>query len=157
MNEYTLRNNAEAEQSLYCPGQPLFIQSLKLPQFSRQSAHEGGKIISSTHLSPLPRTRYPWYSFLLQIVSTPQPYVVGRIKSRKSPKDPVGNRTCGLPVCSTVRQPRAPPRAPVIPTGETRITRGKNLLIPFCSLHVPQEMTKDRTRVSASIGRRLTA
>jgi hypothetical protein len=42
------------------------------PRISRQPAHEGGKVISATHLSPLPPRRYPWYSFLLEAESTPE-------------------------------------------------------------------------------------
>ena len=40
-------------------------------QISRQSAHEGGKIVSPTHLPPLPPRKYSWYSFLLETESTP--------------------------------------------------------------------------------------
>jgi hypothetical protein len=34
-------------------------------QISRQSAHEGGKVVSPTHRSLLPLRKYSWYSFLL--------------------------------------------------------------------------------------------
>jgi hypothetical protein len=37
---------------------------------SRQSAHEGGKVVSSKHRSPLPPRNYSWYSFLLEAKST---------------------------------------------------------------------------------------
>jgi len=34
-------------------------------QISRQSAHEGGKVVSPTHRPLLPPRKYSWYSFLL--------------------------------------------------------------------------------------------
>ena len=35
-------------------------------QNSRQSAHEGGKVVSPTHRPPLPPRKYSWYTFLLE-------------------------------------------------------------------------------------------
>ena len=40
---------------------------------SRQSAHEGGKVVSPTHRPPSPPSKYPCYSFLLEAESTPGP------------------------------------------------------------------------------------
>jgi hypothetical protein len=40
-------------------------------QNSRQSAHEGGKVVSHTHRPCLPPRKYSWYSFLLEAESTP--------------------------------------------------------------------------------------
>ena len=40
---------------------------------SRQSAHEGGKVVSPTRRPPLPPRKYSWYSFLLEAESTPGP------------------------------------------------------------------------------------
>ena len=40
-------------------------------QISRQTAHEGGKVVSPTHRPPLPPRKYPRYSFLLEAESTP--------------------------------------------------------------------------------------
>jgi hypothetical protein len=42
-------------------------------QISRQSTHEGGKVVSHMHRPPLPPRKYSWYSFLLQAESTPGP------------------------------------------------------------------------------------
>ena len=47
-------------------------RSLRLPDF-RTTAHEGGKVVSPTHLPPLPSLKYSWYSFLLEAESTPGP------------------------------------------------------------------------------------
>ena len=35
-------------------------------QISRQSAHEGGKVVSPMHRPPLTLMKYSWYSFLLR-------------------------------------------------------------------------------------------
>jgi len=40
---------------------------------SRQSAQEGGKVVSPTHRPPFPPRKYTWYSFLLEAESTPRP------------------------------------------------------------------------------------
>jgi hypothetical protein len=58
---------------------------------TRQSAHEGGKVVSPMHRPSLPP---------------------GRIKALKNFSDSIGNRTRDLPVCSAVPQPTAPPRTP---------------------------------------------
>jgi hypothetical protein len=48
-------------------------QGLRVPgrwgsQNSRQSAHEGGKVVSLTYRPSLLPRKYPWYSFLLEAV-----------------------------------------------------------------------------------------
>jgi hypothetical protein len=40
------------------------LQEVEAPKIFRQSAHECGKIVRTTHRPPLPTSRYSWYSFL---------------------------------------------------------------------------------------------
>jgi hypothetical protein len=51
----------------------LGLQKVEAPRLSRQSSHEGGKVVSPKHRSPLPSRTHPWYSFLLKDESTPGP------------------------------------------------------------------------------------
>jgi hypothetical protein len=52
---------------------PLGFQVAGAPRISRQSAHEGGKIVSPRLRPPLSTRKYSWYPFLLEAESTPGP------------------------------------------------------------------------------------
>jgi len=52
---------------------PEGYQEVEVPRISRQSAHEGGTVVSPTHRPSLPPRKYSWYSFLLADESTPGP------------------------------------------------------------------------------------
>jgi hypothetical protein len=52
---------------------PIQVQEVEVPRISRQSAYEGGKVVSPMYRRPLPPREDPWYSFLLEAESTPSP------------------------------------------------------------------------------------
>jgi hypothetical protein len=64
---------SEVKQSHYRPGQALSAPRVWSSHISRQSAHEGDKVVSHTHRPPLPARNYSLYSFLLETESTPGP------------------------------------------------------------------------------------
>jgi hypothetical protein len=45
------------------PVRPVWIQEFEAVKISRQSAHEGGKIVSPTHRPPLPPWKIPGTHF----------------------------------------------------------------------------------------------
>ena len=92
--EQVLENTVvQVEQSLCIPGQVPRVPGGWGSQISRQSAHEGGTVVSPTNRLPLPHEKYCWYTFLSQ---TDSQCTARRIESMKNSDDTTGNRTCNL-------------------------------------------------------------
>jgi hypothetical protein len=83
---------------------PLWFREVESPRTSRQSAHEGVKVISATHRPPLPPGSIPGTHFSQRLSRTQAHITAGMIISKRSPNDNIGNLTCDLPACSAVCQ-----------------------------------------------------
>ena len=97
-------------------------QTQRLPgvwgsQISRQSSHEGRKIVSPTHRPPLFPRKYSWYSFLLRGWVDPRAIVRPEGLCQWKIPTTLGNRTRNLRSCSAVPQPPVPQRDPLLPVG----------------------------------------
>ena len=83
-------------------------------QTSRQSAHEGGKVVSLTHRPPLPPGNIPGRSthFYYRLSQPKGHSAAGRFMPMKNSNEAIGIRTHDLPTCSVVPQPIELPRTP---------------------------------------------
>jgi hypothetical protein len=96
------------KQSHYRPGQALRDPGGCGSVTSRQSVHEGGKVVSPTHRPRLFPTKNYGYSFLLHAESTPGP----QCDRKDYVNEKFGNRTRDLTAVSAVPQSTALSRAP---------------------------------------------
>jgi hypothetical protein len=106
------QTSSNAKQSNYKPWQALRFPEVWGSQILRQSAHEGGKVVSPKHRPPLSPGNIPGTHFCKRL-SRPQGHsAAGRIMSMKNSNYTIGNRSRDLPVCSAVPQQlrhRVPP------------------------------------------------
>ena len=76
---------------------------LRGSQISRQSAHEGGKVVNPTHRAPLTPRKYFWYSFLLYVECDQKDYINKKFQwnHRKSNPGPSGLERIASTNCAT--------------------------------------------------------
>ena len=108
INPWWNTSQVYAKQSLQ---RPWGFNEFEVPRFARQSAHEGGKVVSPMHQTPLCPRKYSWCSFLLHAQSIQVHSVARRNTSKENSSDTTGNRTCDLLARSEAPQPTVPPCA----------------------------------------------
>jgi hypothetical protein len=123
------------KQSHYRPGQALRVPRGWGSQIPKQSAHEGGKVVSPTHRPPLPPGNIPG---TLSVTGWVVPRAIVRPEDLcqwKKSSDTIGNRTRNFPACSAGPQPTALPAACPIMMYLTKMTKKMQLCrIIYCSL-----------------------
>ena len=113
-------------------GQPLTVPGVRGSQISRQSAHEGGKVVSLMHQPPLPPGNIPGTHFCYRLSRPQGRSAAGRIMAMKNSNNTIRNRTRDLPACSPVSQPIAPPRAPSIQERLQKLDKKGRLTVQHC-------------------------
>jgi hypothetical protein len=108
-------------QPFVCRGGLQGCEMLTFPHYLDNGLTDGGKVVSSTHLSKFtPQKLFFcfWCSFLLQAEWTPGRREASRIGKLKKCIHPIGFRTRDLPACSIMTQPlgRLNLRLPQIPS-----------------------------------------
>jgi len=105
------------------------LQQADVPRISKQSAHEGGKVVMP-YAPPLPPANIPGTHFCWRMSRLQGHGAARGIKSMKNPNDNTGNRTRNLSACSAVPQPTAPPRTFILEVPHTVHQQKNENIIP---------------------------